>query len=52
MFFVLAAVELVYNVYPPRPWSSLLLFITHMGIVVWLIYQEHTHKRDYLKVKQ
>lgn len=51
--FILAGVELVYNVYPPRPWTSFLLFIEHSGIVGWLLfYQSRSREQRYIKLKQ
>ncbi|KAI6193763.1 Methyltransf-11 domain-containing protein [Aphelenchoides besseyi] len=35
---MLFGIELVYNVYPPRPLTSVLLFAEHFGIVSWLLY--------------
>ncbi|KAI6184756.1 Methyltransf-11 domain-containing protein [Aphelenchoides bicaudatus] len=43
--FVLAGIEVVYNIYPPRAWASLLLNVEHVGIVIWLIYQARLQKR-------
>jgi hypothetical protein len=52
VFFVLTGIELVYNIYPPRAWSSFLLFLEHMSIVAWLIYQSRVQKEKYLRVEQ
>jgi hypothetical protein len=49
--FALAGIELVYNMYPPRSWSSLLLFVEHLGIVAWLLYRNQINKRENSKQK-
>ena len=46
MTFALAGIELVYVVYPPRPATSLLLFIEHVGIVAWLLYSALAKRGD------